>query len=249
MNILKIALFTVALTGFNVAHAALVGFYDFNDGTTNDTSGAGNNPVNVGSGISLVPNGGPLGDTAASFDNSASGFIDLPININPSNAVTMGAWIKPSSSGTNFGKILSHDNGGFDRTIGFDFRGGPGVGIGMFNGSGVVGSIPVAFGDWHFVAVRYNGATASLTVNDVTVTAADNTLAGFSTLRIGGNPGFSEFYDGLMDNVFIFDEFLSDAELTAFRNSVVPLPGALPLIATAFAAFNLMARRRRLTNI
>ena len=228
----------VFLVSSGSAQAALVGFYNFNLGDGTDASGLGNHATLVGAGVSFLPAGGPGSDGAASFTGAANSIINVPININASNIpqLTMGAWIKPASAGNPIGKILSHDNGGFDRTVGFDNRGG--AGISLFTGAGVSGSEVVATEEWHFVAVRYNGTNAILNVNtsQLSVTDHSSNNVGETFTQIAGNPNFNEFFIGEMDNVFFYDEALSDNELENIRlNGVspVPLPGALMLMLGA----------------
>lgn len=225
----------VFLISTGTAHAALVGFYNFNLGDGSDSSGLGNHATLVGAGVSFLPAGGPGSDGSASFTGAANSIINVPININASNIpqLTMGAWVKPSAAGNPAGKILSHDNGGFDRTVGFDNR--DGAGISMFTGAGVAGSETVASDEWHFVAVRYDGSNAILNVNtsQLSVTDHSSNNGGEMFTQIAGNPNFNEFFIGEMDNVFFYDEALSDIALDNIRLngvSVVPLPGALLLV-------------------
>ncbi len=62
-------------------------------------------------------------DAAASFDG-VNDFIRIPVNINPRNhpQLTICAWVRLSDVEQK-GVLVSHDNGGFDRTLILDARG------------------------------------------------------------------------------------------------------------------------------
>ncbi|MEE4119783.1 MAG: LamG domain-containing protein [Paracoccaceae bacterium] len=237
------------------APADPLALYRFDQGDATDSSGNGNDGTIVG-GVSFAASQPGFG-TAASF-SPAPGLsgIRTPVDINSAvlPALTMGAWIRPDTFGTGSfgpGKMLSHDNGGFDRTIGFDGRGdSPGTNIAAFTGSGVadIDGTFSAFGTWTHYAVRYDGANSALFRNGAPVESftAGSSVSGLS-LFIGTNPGFDEDFDGLMDDVFVYGRALTDAEIAdIFANGFatpVPLPAGLPLLAAALAGLALARRR------
>jgi hypothetical protein len=84
---------------------------------------------------------------------------------------------------------------------------------------GVNGSTEVGMNEWHHVCGTYDGATITLYIDGV----VDSTLAndvgiGVSTdpLRIGANITYEDrFWDGLIDEVMVFNRALSSDEVTA----------------------------------
>lgn len=251
------------------ATAGLVAFYDFN-GNALDSSGNGNHATIV---TAAQTSQGYEGQ-AYQFDGTMSvqspllSFIELPININPTvmPKLTMGTWVNldrldaPNNlrGAQNF---ISHDNVSFDRTIGedtvlgasgFSAFGGPNHGV-------IIGPQAVAH-EWVFIAARYDQAaqTVSLTVNDQTLTAAAILGPGLNKTYLGGNPRFRAPMQGRLDNVFFYDEFLSDARLeeirlggaeaivpTATSNNTVPEPSTLLSLATALGILGLGRRKFR----
>ncbi len=107
-----IILFIIVFFGLKASAATLIAYYPF-EGDANDASGNGYNGTVYGA---TLTNFGHSGQ-AYYFDGS-NDYIDVPLNINPSNypQLTMGAWVKADSD-VNWGTIISHDDGGFDRTI------------------------------------------------------------------------------------------------------------------------------------
>ncbi len=205
---------------FLMAKAELMGFYPF-EGNAQDVSGRGHHgQVN---GAVLVSDG--YEGQAYRF-NGEDSHIELPIDINPSAMprLTMGAWVNADVA-MGIRAILSHDNGGFDRTLNIDFR-GEGTTDHRFSAfagetTGVIaaGADPAPTDEWVFVAVRYDAPASRVTLDvgsDRTSVMGDPG-SGESTMRIGSNPGFGEFFQGRIDSVFIFSEVLSDEAIDAIR--------------------------------
>lgn len=235
------------------AHAALIGYYTF-ENTAADVSGNGNH--------------GSMGPTAPSF--TASGYqggayqfgtdglntyLTVPININPSALpqLTFGAWINADVADAVIRGLISHDNGGFDRTLTVDTRNSDGIANWqMFTGGGTAffggptGNVQA--GEWTFLAVAYDAVanTSCLYVNGaygcVGVTPSTDAL---TVTTIGRNPSFDSPFVGRMDNVFFYDEALSRAQLDDIRRNgiQVPEPGSLALVVGA--GVGLLAWRRR----
>lgn len=166
----------------------------------------------------------------------------------------MGAWANTDAVNA-IRAVISHDNGGFDRNLNIDARGpGSGFRYSAFTGSGVTsaGPDPAPVGEWVFLAVRYDDLAEQLTLDvgadRITVTADPG--SGFATARIGSNPGFMEFFDGRIDNVFLFDEVLSDERIDQIRmggaTAIIPEPASLVLVSLTLAlGLPVTAIRRR----
>ncbi len=209
------------------AHAELKAFYTF-DGSVADVSGNGKHGTAInGAGFANGFEG-----QALSLDAALNQYVRVTgLDINPSAmaAITFGAWVNADLSSTIRG-VLSHDNTGFDRTIDIDYRGG-GTGWSAFRGNGVVYGAPVTTGEWTFIALRHDQSTGALSLNvgGVQVDATGVSFGGgFGDFIIGRNPCCDAPFDGRIDNVFVYDEFLSDARLAEIRvggaSAIVPVP-------------------------
>ena len=255
LNRLAVTIFVLSSSVVSAAPIDAFALYTFEDGAASDSSGNGRD----GTVVAGVTFDGPGhdGGTAASFDAVAGNSgISLPININPLSmpALTMGAWVSASQNVSQLGKVLSHDNGGFDRTLGIDSRGQqPGVNYSAFNGVGVLDA-PGNFSSlWTHIAVSYDGTLTNLFIDGLKIaTGADNTGTGLTNLFIGANPSFNgEDFSGLIDDVFIFDRVLSDDEISdIYKNgfgevSTVPLPAGLPMLLASLGLLVGARNRKR----
>jgi hypothetical protein len=220
---------------------ALLAFYPF-EGNARDASGNGRNGT-VNGGPQLVP--GYQGQ-AYSFNTNPALFTDyitVPLDINASSypKLTMGGWAKWTHDwdSESIQPILTHDNGGYDRQIGLDNRGN-GVGWSAFCGPAgeVLGAVPAIQGKWTFVAVVYDQVAqfVRLQVDDMEITKTGVTLEpGQDQLYIGASPQFSTIFDGVIDNVFVFGDALTDQQLAYIRSRgarafLKPNPGPLLLL-------------------
>jgi hypothetical protein len=224
------------------AYANVVAYYSFD--------GAPVGPAYSVSGATLSSGGGYGATNAYSFDGS-NDYLAAPVNINPLAlpAMTMGAWVK-ASNGSPIRQVISHDNGGYDRSLGIDSRGG-GTGWSAFSGSGsVLGYFPVMLDEWTFVAVTYDQSNSKvmLYVNGATKSESGTLGTGWDSIRIGSNPSYGEYFMGVIDDVFILDEALSKDELDILwkgSHPVVPIPGAFWLLGSGLVG--LLGFRRKLS--
>lgn len=236
--------------------------YSFDASDTSDSSGNGNDGTVMG-GVTFVDTIGWDGSVALMLDPVAglSGIntgIDINRDVIPS--LTMGAWVRPTSNGIGAGgKLLSHDNGGFDRTLGIDSRGSqPGFSYAAFTGAGVIDADAPdsTLLVWRHIAVVYDNATSALFVNGALVESFSD-LSGINdstfNLFIGTNPGFDEDFRGAVDDVFVYDRALTAGDihsiyLNGFDNgpvASVPLPGGLPLMLGGLAMLVAAKRIRK----
>lgn len=216
------------------ARAGLVGFYSFDDAANPLTDESGNG-YDLQAGLAdpeYAPQGGLEGG-AYTFDGTQR--LVAPININPFvlPTLTMGAWVKTASLVPGLRKVMGHDDGGYDRTLGLDTRNG-GFRYTAFIGTGdpPPGSpAPQSTEAWTFLAVVYddlNGQMTlyvdldSLSIGDaLEVTSSPAAFGGGQDLvAIGGlrPDNADEGWLGSLDNVFFFDEALTAEQLTAIRD-------------------------------
>ncbi len=236
---------------FGVANASLIAYYDF-EGNANDTTGNGYDGSVYGATLTTGYNG----SQGYAFDG-INDYISIDLDINPTvlPQLTMGAWVSADKA-DRIRQVISHDNGMYDRTLGIDTRGEPGSSYGWsaFSGSGnVLGDFDIDLNQWTFIAVAYDQSTQGvmLYVNGNTMFESGNMGAGNTFVHIGNNPigtapGY-EFFSGIVDNVFFYNESLTEEELDDIMLhgvSPVPEPATFLLLALGLSSFAASSRKK-----
>ncbi len=251
----KTAVLWLLLVGMSLtsAQAALLGFYPFDDPNNPTKDESVSAPV-PGMGVPLQSadpaadpvysaTGGLGGSGAFVFDGTQRWVTGFDIDPSAFPRLTMGAWVKASSLTPGLRKFIGHDNGGWDRAIGLDTRQNGIFGYATFTGGGVLNSerAPASEDDWAFVAATYDqdAQLISLYVDpDVSTggplvarTTTGTFNQGFPQAAVGGltPDSAAEAWLGTIDNVFFFDDVLTEAELTEIRDrgkdAILGVPG------------------------
>ncbi|MFF4775465.1 LamG-like jellyroll fold domain-containing protein [Microtetraspora fusca] len=219
----------------STAIPGLVAAYGMNEGsgtTVADASGSGN----TGTASATSWTAGKYGK-ALSFNGTSSW---VTVNDSPSlkltNKITMEAWVKPTSiSGwhTILMKEVSPDDGSYALYASItDNKGvpiGPGTDLqigGYYDGSESLTKLPT--NTWSHVAGTYDGTSTKIYVNGSfagETTLSGDVATGAAPLRIGGNNPFGEYFNGLIDEVRIYNTALTQGQIQADMNTPV---GAAP---------------------
>jgi hypothetical protein len=199
--------------------------FDEASGAATDSSGLGH--VGTVNGAVRVP--GVHGGRALSFDG-----VDDSVTVADANSLdlaagmTLEAWVNPGAmDGWESVVVKERGTGSYSYALyaqdGGAQPGGATVPSGNLHANGnfrtLRGVSPIAAGTWTHVATTYNGETQRLFVNGVEVASraqAGSIDVGTGNLRIGGNDVWAgEYFQGLIDEVRIYDRALTASEITA----------------------------------
>jgi chitodextrinase len=146
-----------------------------------------------------------------------------------SSGMTLSGWINPAVSQSGWRTVVQRETDAYFLNASNDTgalrpSGGAGIG-GVVRWVGGPSASPV--GSWTYVAVTYDGSMLRLFVNGVqvgTLAASGAIQSSSSPLWIGGNSPYGEYFNGLIDDVRVYNRALTQAEIQA--DMATPLAGS-----------------------
>jgi chitodextrinase len=204
----------------------LVGAWGFSEGagsTTADASGGGNVATITGA---TWTNQGRFGN-ALSFNGAGNVLrVASSASLNLTSGMTLSAWIRPTASQTGWRTIVQRQADAYFLTAGSDAgtlrpAGGGTIGGGV---SYVTGPTANPLNTWTHVAVSYDGANLRIFINGAQVATrvsggSIQTVA--NPLWIGGNTPYGEYFQGLIDEVRVYNRALTAGEIQTDMNAPV----------------------------
>ena len=150
--------------------------------------------------------------------------------------MTLSAWIRPTASQTGWRTIVQRQADAYFLNASNDSAGLRPSGGGTFGGNVHYVSGPTAnpVNAWTHVALTYDGSTLRLYVNSTQVATRAATGAIQTTtnpLWIGGNTPYGEYFQGLIDEVRVYNRALPQTEIQTDMNTPIDwtgLPAVLP---------------------
>ncbi|RJR22588.1 MAG: DUF2341 domain-containing protein [Nitrospiraceae bacterium] len=181
-------------------------------GEVRDMSGNGYHGTAYG-GVTTVADGWE--GRAGSFDGSNDS-IETGLSINQSSAaspaVTMEAWVYPTSTSSGRHEVISTDNGGYDWSL---LRNGGTWTV--FNGTGEFSTgLSVEINQWQHIAAVFTPGTGVTFYKNGQQTASTSTIsydASTAGVVIGSRSAGEEFFDGKIDDVAVYNRALTSSEI------------------------------------
>jgi hypothetical protein len=212
---------------------SLVGYWPLNEGSGNIAYDAsGNNATGTWSGTKTGTNStyysaGKVGSYAGTFDGSTNyvgtGANSLPLGSSPRS---MFAWVYPTGSTSNIYTIYAYGGNGSSTTASvFRIEYPAGNLWWSAGGDDINSGFIVTPNTWHFVGYTYTGGTILTLYYDGKSQA--QSMAQMNTILTGSDPsaigtysnGPKYYFQGLIDDVRIYNRALSAAEIQAMYNA------------------------------
>ena len=207
---------------------AAYGFEASSGGIAADTSGNGNDGTIA---HATWTTSGAFG-SALRVDGSGPGVVvgDSP-SLHLKQALTLEAWVKPAAVSSAWRDVVykGDDNYYLEAT---SSQGGTPAAGGVFAGrdrTGAFGTAALATGTWTYLAATYDRSNIRLYVDGVEVSSVPETgpiRSSGQPLEIGGDGIYGQFFDGLVDEVRVYDVARTADEIRA--DMITPVVAGTP---------------------
>jgi PKD repeat protein len=212
----------ISVTVSNSTKAGLVAAYNFNAGsgtTILDASGT-NNKGTFGTGVTWTTQG-KFG--AGLLFDGTSGKVTIPdsASLRLSTAMTLEAWVKPSTVDGKWRDVIYKGNDNYYLSASSTNGGKPAGRAGL---NKLYGPATLPINAWTHIATTYDGTTLRFYVNGGQVSSA-GVSGGITTsanpLQIGGDAIYGQYFRGVIDEVRIYSRALSPLEIQTDMNTPI----------------------------
>ena len=211
----------------------LVAAYSFNEGsgtTVSDASGYGNSGTIANATWTTA---GAYG--RALVFNGTTARITIPdsASLHLTSGMTLEAWVNPSTVSSAWRDVIYKGTNNYDLEATSTTGGRPAAGATISSSNGwTIGTASLPVNTWTHLAATYDGAELRLYVNGVQVASqprTGNILTSTSALEIGGNAATGHFFQGLIDEVRVFNVALTPTQIQSDMNT--PVGGTFPVVS------------------
>jgi chitodextrinase len=219
----------VTVTTLTPDTSGLVAAYGFDEGsgtTIRDASGQNNNGVAT----ATTWTAGKFGNALVFNGTSSQVTIPDAPSLRLTTAMTLEAWVFPTSTPTGWRAIVDKNIDGYYLMASTDNGNRPaGGGTWTSGNQNTFGPAAIPVNSWTHLATTFDGATIRLFVNGVQVASVAQTAPlspTADTLQIGADFYPTEYFAGLIDEVRIYNRALSPAEIQV--DMLTAVAGAAP---------------------
>jgi hypothetical protein len=220
---------TLTVTNTPPALPGLVGAWGFEEpsgSTALDSSGAGNNGSLSGPARTTGRYGGGL-----SFDGVNDWVVvaDAP-SLDLTTGMTLEAWVRPAALGSTWRTVVIKEQPNhlaYALYAGTHTGSRPSGHVFTSDDRQLLGPSALPLNTWSHLAMTWDGLTIRMYVNGTQVSSGALTgtaRTSNSPLRIGGTIVWPEWFNGVIDDVRVYNRALSAAEVASDRNT--PVGGA-----------------------
>ena len=245
--LLGLALFVLLVPGLAQADLmeGVVAYYSF-EGNADDMSSFGNNGIVHGAVLSEDRFGNE--NYAYSFFPEAYISIDYSPILHPEN-ISISLWAQSDRAGEDFLSVILY-NSGQVFVIPNDER------VYARVWTGFVGDVPKDIvstspldTEWHHYVMSYDGSTLSFYIDSILQGALyvgeQTTVYPGEETRIGNHLSNRFYWQGKIDDVFIYNRILSDDEVNSLHNAPNPVPEPATMLLFGTGLIGLVGARRK----
>jgi hypothetical protein len=212
----------------NTTIPGLVGAWGFEEGSGTTTADASGHGLTATIANSVWTTAGKYGD-ALSFNGSNS-WVTVADNtlLHLTTGMTVEAWVKPATTSTDWtATVIKERTGGLAYALyATDGANKPPAGYidkSSTDYNATAGS-SLPLNTWSHLAATYDGTTIRLYVNGTQVATkavSGSIISSTAPLRFGGDSVWGEYFNGLIDEVRIYNRALSATEIQTDMNTPV----------------------------
>lgn len=213
-----------ATTNYHALGAGALAIYNFDEASGNALDISGNNNTAVLNCIAAdgtcrskdTPNASTNSFGLLTHPSGGGSYMTATLNgrVNQLTQFTLSAWIKPTTI-ANY-EAIANVTDGFSRLAYFDVRSG-GLLVQRGNCDSSSDLTPVQAGKWQQITLTYNGSTLALYINGKFIknpAMSGSCNSGTPTLiYIGTTSAGNDTFGGLIDDVAVYTQALSDAQI------------------------------------
>ena len=225
----------------------LVAAYSFSAGSGSvlaDVSGNGNNGTIANA---TWTTSGKYGDALVFNGTNARVNINDSASLHLTTGMTLEAWVNPSTLNSNWRDVIykGNDNYWLEATSTSGSKPAAGATLGSSDVD-TLGTAALTTNTWAFLTKTYNGSTLALYVNGTLVSSlahTGNIATSTNPLQIGGDSIYGQYFQGMIDNVRIYNSALTQAQIqtdmtTAVTSAAPVVTGETPASGATGVATN-----------
>ncbi|HEY2461274.1 MAG TPA: LamG-like jellyroll fold domain-containing protein [Candidatus Acidoferrum sp.] len=226
----------------SAATTGLVAAYSFNEGSGTsvaDASGNSNTGTIVGATWTTQ---GKFGNALVFNGTSSRVVINDAASLHLSKGMTLEAWVNPTVAPNYWQDIIYKEQDIYFLEAGSSVAKNPPAIGATFRANGnqfIAGTARLAAHVWTHLAATYDGTTVRLYVNGTQVASrvmADSLTSSTKALQIGGDAFFGQHFNGMIDEVRVYNRALAVAEIQSDMATAIGSVAVAPADAQAPAA-------------